>query len=504
VCALLFVQQAGASGFGGSEEEGKTLCAGTFEPYCDNDTYEVQRFDEDNSGTGKGSGETIALQRWKCVCKVCSNGSCDAGQRCKRNYLQELPQGVSDVFRYYEFRAAACVPEGQEDSLSEEEAYAKTSDIEALFTAHSKARAEDLEAFSRQRLKGAKAAKAAKAAKVLGSSVGQMEKSNKCSSEDESGCIDFSLPSDCTHASFTQLSDLLKQATGKDITQYMQDKGSEYGVSDSECIKKVFSRSTWGKAYDSTDGPQIQFGVCNMDEWCYDSKVKPADANHAAFVTLQLKYPTGDRAKQDHRYRVAMQVSMCKDGSIKGKSSMSPVEPLIFERYGYDSDEDFCASYTTADAVFREAVATARFQLAKLRQASSDSACESATWDAPQCMNSLMQDDNAQCHVVTFESVKAINMCRVFSNGQTHASNFVVNAGETEKLASLSTCKDGASNAGKCSVKVCASKLEMKCDVDSAPVILSWKSPTTGNTITAVHHGESRLWKPSCGWADGC
>merc|ERR1711871_1315712 len=252
-----------------------------------------------------------------------------------------------------------------------------------------------------------------------------------CATGDDSKCIDFSMDAtDCAFASFKQLEQLV--TTGSDATSFhdfMIRSGTPYGGYSEDCIKNVRPMQQWSPAIETTlpDGRTRKLlvpGVPKTVSRIRTARVKPADAVNVAFVVLEMPglFQGTDR-NLGQRVRGAMQVKMCKDGSVKGITSTEPLTgrqegdiPDYVARSECENDDTFIK----LDNVFRKTVAFARFQLAKRYKASTSSFCKNdANWDSTKCMNSLMPE-SAQCHFVDL---------KVVPNGTAGANAFTLRQG---------------------------------------------------------------------------
>ena len=96
--------------------------------------------------------------------------------------------------------------------------------------------------------------------------------------------------------------------------------------------------------------------------------LKGDDIATASFATIELGYVQENSATRRRRLnaaRSAMQISVCKDGSVNGKSSMIP---LNTDTQTECNDGTNNVKYGPIDSAFRAAVSVARFQLIKKMQ----------------------------------------------------------------------------------------------------------------------------------------
>lgn len=111
-------------------------------------------------------------------------------------------------------------------------------------------------------------------------------------------------------------------------------------------------------------------------------KVKPADAVNVAFVVMQMDGEPdqwGDRRSHDQRVKGAMQVKMCKDGSVAGITSTLPL-PNNYAQVTECGGKD---TFLEMDALFRKTVAFTRFELAKRFEGSDNAYCtNSDNWNS--------------------------------------------------------------------------------------------------------------------------
>jgi len=231
---------------------------------------------------------------------------------------------------------------------------------------------------------------------------------------DNAACMNMTLnTTSCTFASFNQLSHLMEKVhcgsqNCTDFDDYVTSKIQTYAPACSNDIVHDFRpRSNWRAipvdsqgSYDSAgDYRLFVFGVPRFDEQVKQYGVMPADAGTALFVTTELDRTQTTDPDNEHKgylWLTALQVALCSDGTVQGKLGMVP------------SSGSFCSGdlgYSRMDAIFRDAVAVARFQLVKARQETTSAHCSEATWDGRQCMNDLMSDSGAKCHLVKIDHI---------------------------------------------------------------------------------------------------
>jgi hypothetical protein len=215
------------------------------------------------------------------------------------------------------------------------------------------------------------------------------------------------------------------------------------------------------------------------------TNVKPADSAVASFVVVKfnahdcnnfspqtcpenLLQKQCSRSRKDQcdpdtkQFAVSpMQVSMCKDGTVSGKSSMTQT--------GDCSNGPGGVQYAAVDALIRDSLALARYELAQRRMLSTNDFCQNnEKWDAMRCMNSLTSDSQTnwsgftQCHYVhILEASQNFNLLEFFSDGDASAP-FEPSNGRTDWTEpGPSHCTDGQTYSGKCTVKVCHNRLRV-------------------------------------------
>ena len=366
--------------------------------------------------------------------------------------------------------------------------------------------------------------------------------------DDVTKCVDFSLDStDCTFASFNQLDALMKMGgTYKDFNDYVQNLAPKYGINVS-AFKTMRGRNNWGAPVSTIlpGGRKRMLLTMSLPPWNGEMRenyfVNPNHAPNVAFVTMRFH---GKTTSSVNAYG-AMQVVLCKDGSVRGTTSAQTSNNARVRNLtnaGPNAD---------TDGIFRAAIGYARFQLAlqwqqigAANKRSKTGPCSVAEWNGVECMNSIFaQTPKAQCHFVDFLSVSpkggscddeadksASDKARYFNNTlrgdgapcrdgmnsirlvtDKHAwtkwypGKVKLKDGDTEyfrlplepQTDVLSTiygriqprhlgafdCNDGQQYAGKCTVKVCDDKLRIFVPA-TLDVKISWKSPSTGRSIT--------------------
>lgn len=131
-------------------------------------------------------------------------------------------------------------------------------------------------------------------------------------------------------------------------------------------------------------------------------------------------------------------------------------------------------TYSRVDATLRDAVAAARFQLAKARQATASTHCDSASWDGRKCMNDLMGASAAECHLVKIDDLCIVT--RGATNCHPTAESVSTSEGRNEgtdtlrffsdgramsTVGSLNECANDGSFAHKCIMKICGAQLKV-------------------------------------------
>lgn len=105
-------------------------------------------------------------------------------------------------------------------------------------------------------------------------------------------------------------------------------------------------------------------GVPPQKSWIRAYGVKPSDAVNVAFVTLQMKF--GSEGKNRQKIKGAMQVKMCKDGSVRGITSTNPLHDGTWApAYVQHTECGGQDTFLKMDNLFRKTVALTRFELAK-------------------------------------------------------------------------------------------------------------------------------------------
>jgi len=173
----------------------------------------------------------------------------------------------------------------------------------------------------------------------------------------------------------------------------MNSRATTYGLS-SNCFDKIAASWNIGAPIPTTlpdgrtDRKLASFGVSGHPMAMRQVGVKPLDSPNVAFMSIRMHgyRDAPGNWKQERKKMMteaAMQVRICKDGSVKGKTSTnnewnpgSKWHPD--DVHTYDNQRTVTSymcqggsnqlSYAAMDASFRDAVALARFALAQKRQ----------------------------------------------------------------------------------------------------------------------------------------
>jgi len=157
-------------------------------------------------------------------------------------------------------------------------------------------------------------------------------------------------------------------------------------------------------------------------------------------------------------------------------------------------------TYSAVDALFRDALSVARFELIKRRQASTDDFCTDTAWDGQRCLNSLMPSSctgdatkDPRCHYVDIlENSVSTDKLAFKSDGlgiRPVKPHYATNDDYTGNTTAWgSGCSDGESLAGRCTIKVCEPTLKIQNRADTeANIKVRWKHD--GTTFTRAVSG---------------
>lgn len=304
---------------------------------------------------------------------------------------------------------------------------------------------------------------------------------------------------------------------------------------------------TSGPLPDGRTGRQLLvYGVPPNDAGIRDYGVDPKDAANTAYPTIQLQgyrkpewpktlrcevyveSPSSSRNKAEkgvncyanYRARGAVQVRLCRGGIIKGETSTvaKPTSGISYNTDWAAIWKRMCHGKATPaklDALYREAVAYARFQLARkwkemeknMATTSSSHPCSKSKWDAMGCMNTMFSDDSkAQCYLVDvlhagFKAGKTkpanwkefglpFDRVKFMTDGASLGLPYGLNSGPR---TIGQKCSEGGEYAGKCTVKVCHSELLVFVE-DYASVTLQWKYKGKTITKTNLSGGGDKKW----------
>lgn len=255
-------------------------------------------------------------------------------------------------------------------------------------------------------------------------------------------------------------------------------------------------------------------------------KVKPADAVNVAFVIIQMDGEVSEWGTRPQAQRVkgAMQVKMCKDGSVAGITSTMP----LHDDYAQVTECGGKDTFLKMDALFRKTVAFTRFELAKRFEGSDNANCtNSGNWSSARCMNSLFSSTPAtQCHYVDLKVVPTgIYGANIFvfqTDGATFENRFAIGSAESAESRTANTDGNGAYDCAddECTVKICRQNLKLsltskkgEANRGVTSATFSWKNPSDDTNVEAVFdpttasgtqrytgtqcfHGESCSWGP--------
>lgn len=417
------------------------------------------------------SHAAITLLKWKCVCTTCTSAaSCT---KCTRGT-------DSNVVQYYNFRAAHCDSNTLATSVQQE----TTSAIEHLFLEHSQERTADIALLPWQ---------VQEKDEELGST--SSIKMGGCHT-DLSTCMDYSMPASCEFVSSWQLETLAtSDGTYTSFGDFMQERLELYIPTGRTCsVNGMRHKMSWSSFVQGPDERfHLAYGVPSKLSYLETFNVKPDEALNAAYPGIQFADTALDCRTNGRKCRAkaAMQVSICADKTVNGISSTKQLTESLKDGVGCGGQ----LTFGVVDAIFREAVAYARFQLAKARQGTSSSYCNADTWSGLDCINSMFSDSSDHCHMVKLTQlvVSGDNTntgYRVYANGEFDPKPEVFqmcvdNAGAMTQGDPRGTTDEnglstGQSAATKCSIKVCGSSLQMRFE---GRVKVSLESENAADTL---------------------
>jgi len=489
------------------------LCSGTLTRTCDTgfavgDHAGKSSVYSLNDATS-GIDSKIKILRWMCTCTadgtangpLCTADNAWAPCTCTRSTAEGY---LENVVRYYEFTSAYC----DSTAPSATEAVTIINKIQGEYSTQGDDNVQNIEAI----ISAGTPAPTSAPGYLLGttsavSSTTPAPTPATCFNNDDSKCINFSMdPTECTFASFSQLEKLIADSSSGSNT-FLEYMTSQLGVpNDYTCIKKVRASAAWSPATsvtlpDQRTGRKLMVpGVPAKDSWIRKYSVKPVDATNVAFVTMQMKFDpakgeSADEGKITQRIKGAMQVKLCKDGSVHGITSTARLNDGFTNgvpgKYVQQAGCNGKDTYLKVDNVFRKAVALARFELAKKFEEWTNTACNKTTWDGLKCMNSFFPNSR-KCHIVDATVVPSgpfgMNSLRMFTDGWGSAAQLYA-TGDGNANTNGNGAKDCAN--GQCSFKVCAEKLVLHKDgalsgTSLTGAKLAWKKPSDGTTTIEI------------------